>query len=60
MRKLQEKVRKLFKKIEEINEAEESEYGDKDLEELGEDHEIDSQKLKELAERLSKKLAKDP
>jgi transposase len=30
-RKLQEKVSELFKKIDEINEAEEAEYGDKDL-----------------------------
>jgi len=59
-RKLQEKVSELFKKIDEINEAEEAEYGDKDLEELGEDSEIDTEKLKELAERLSKKLADDP
>lgn len=58
--KLQEKVGELFKKIDEINEAEEAEYGDKDLEELGEDSEIDSEKLHELAERLSKKLAEDP
>ena len=59
-RKLQEKVGELFKKIDEINEAEEAEYGDKDLEELGEDSEIDSEKLHELAERVSQKLAEDP
>lgn len=59
-RKLQEKVSELFKKIDEINEAEEAEYGEKDLEELGEDSEIDTQKLKELAERLNKKLVEDP
>jgi transposase len=59
-RKLQEKVSELFKKIDEINEAEEAEYGDKDLEELGDGKEIDSEKLKELAERLSKRLAEDP
>ena len=59
-RKLQEKVSELFKKIDEINEAEEAEYGDKDLEELEEDSEIDAGKLKELAERLSRKLEKDP
>lgn len=57
---LEEKVKELFKKIDEINEVEEEEYGEKDLEELGEDSEIDSEKLKELAERLSKKLEGEP
>lgn len=59
-KKLEGKVKELFEKIDAINEAEEEEYGDKDLEELGEDSEIDSEKLKELADRLSKKLAEDP
>jgi len=59
-KKLEEKVTELFKRIDEINEAEEEEYSDKDLEELGEDSEIDSKKLQELADRLSKKLGEDP
>jgi transposase len=59
-KKLEGKVKELFEKIDAINEAEEEEYGDKDLEELGEDSEIDSEKLKELADRLSRKLAEDP
>lgn len=50
-KKLEEKVIELFKKIDEINEAEEEEYGDKDLEELGEGSELDSKKLQELADR---------
>jgi transposase len=57
---LAEKVQELFKQIDEINEAEEEEYGEKDLEEMGEDSEIDAEKLKELADRLSKKLGEDP
>ena len=57
---LQEKVSELFKQIDEINKAEEAEYGDEDLEELGEESEIDTEKLKELAERLSKKLEEEP
>jgi transposase len=59
-KKLEEKVAELFKKIDAINEAEEEEYGDKDLDELGEDSEIDSEKLQELADRLSQKLGEDP
>ena len=35
--KLQEKVKELILQIEQVNEAENAEYGDKDLEELGSD-----------------------
>ena len=57
---LQDKVKELFEEIDKINEAEEEEYGDRDLEELGEESEIDADKLKDLAERLSKKLREEP
>lgn len=57
---LQEKVKELFEKIDEINAAEEAEYGEQDLEELGEESEINSQELKGLAERLSQKLKENP
>ena len=50
---LQAKVKELFDEIDQINAAEEAEYGDRDLEELGEESEIDTKKLEDLAERLS-------
>lgn len=58
--KLEEKVKELFKKINEINKAEDEEYGEKDLEELGEESEIDSKKVQEVADRLGKILEEDP
>lgn len=57
---LQKNVQELFRKIDEISAAEEAEYGDQDLEELGESSEIDTEKLKHLADRISKKLEKEP
>lgn len=50
---LQAKVKELFNEIDRINAAEEVEYGDQDLEELGEESKIDTAKLKNLAKRLS-------
>jgi transposase len=58
--KLEEKVKELFKQIEEINKAEDEEYGDRDLEELGKESEIDSKKLQEVADRLGKILEEAP
>jgi len=57
---LQEKVRTLIDEIDELEAAEEAQYGDKDLDEVGEGKEIDSEKLKEVAEKINQKLAKDP
>lgn len=53
-------IKELLKQIEESNERESREYGDRDLEELGEDSEPISaerleQKLKELEQRLEEK-----
>lgn len=57
--RLQEKVKELLEEIERVNAAEDEQYGDKDLEELGEDGPIDADKLEktiaELNERLKKK-----
>jgi len=58
--KLEEKVRELLEEVERVNAAEEEQYGEKDLEELGEEAEIDSEGLKELAKRLSEKLKEKP
>jgi transposase len=57
---LQEKVRKLLDEIDELEAEEEAQYGDKDLEEVGEGKAIDSEKLKEVAERINQKLKRDP
>lgn len=57
---LQEKVRTLLDEIDEIEAAEEEKYGEQDLEEVGEGKEIDSDQLKEVAERINEKLKKDP
>lgn len=57
--RLQEKVKELLNEIDRVNAAEDEQYGDQDLEELGEDGPIDAEKLEktiaELNERLKKK-----
>lgn len=55
-KKLGEKVKELLKKIDEVNEQENSQYGDKDLKELGEGVEINSEMLEKTIETLNKKL----
>lgn len=57
---LDKKIKELFEEIDALNQAEDAEYGEKDLEEMGEESEIDSEELKELAERLSEKLKEKP
>jgi transposase len=54
--KLQEKVKQLLDEIDEIEASEEEEYGDKDLEEMGEGKEIDVEKLKEAARKINERL----
>jgi len=50
-----EKIRELLKQIEKINREENNIYGDKDLEELGEDaDEITSEKIEEQVKKLNK------
>jgi len=58
--KLQEKVKQLLDEIDEIEAAEEEEYGDADLEELGEGKEIDVEKLKEAARKINERLRQQP
>lgn len=57
---IDKKVKELFEEIEQLNQAEDAQYGDKDLEEMGEESEVDSEELKELAQRLSEKLKRNP
>lgn len=59
-KKLEEKVREMMDEVERVNAEEEERYGEKDLEELGEEADIDSEDLKELAKRLNEKLKEKP
>lgn len=58
--KLQDKIKDLIREIDRVNEEENKEYGDKDLEELGEENPIDSDKLEEFVKGLDEKLSKNP
>src|SRR3972149_283365 len=49
---LQEKVRALLDEIEQVNEAENEEYGERDLEEMGEQGPIDAEKLEKRIQEL--------
>jgi transposase len=55
-----EKVKELFKEINELNEEEDREYGDKDLPEVGEGKEINSEEIEEMARELNEKLKQKP
>jgi transposase len=53
---LKDRVRSLFEDIELINREEDERYGDHDLEEMGESSNLTSEKIKEVGERINKKL----
>ena len=53
--KLETKIRALISQIDYLNEQENSEYGDKDLEEMGEKP-ISSDKIEELAKRINERI----
>ena len=55
--KLDSKIKNLISEIDRINEEENQIYGEKDLEELGEDNPVSSDKIKELVEKINKKIA---
>jgi transposase len=59
-RKLQENVKKLLDEIEQANEEENEEYGDRDLEEMGEEGPIDAKKLEKKIQELNELLKEDP
>ena len=58
--KLQEKVKALLEEIERINEEENEEYGDDDLEEMGEGGPIDAEKLEKKIQELNERLKEEP
>lgn len=53
---LQEKVKELIQEIEQVNEAENAEYGERDLEEMGPDEPLDSRKLEQKIQELNQRL----
>ena len=57
---LEENVRELFEEIERITEAENAEYGDEDLEELGENAVINSETMREKIEKVNQLLNEEP
>jgi transposase len=56
---LRESVRQLLKEINEINQQEDSQYGDNSLPELGSNEEVDSTKLKTIVDDLNNDLKKN-
>ena len=54
--KLQEKVKELILEIEQVNAAENAEYGERDLEEMGPDEPLDSRKLEQKIQELNQRL----
>src|SRR4030042_6693605 len=58
--RLREKVKELLKEIDAVNEAENEEYGDKDLEEMGGDGGIDAEKLEKKIAELNQRLREKP
>lgn len=59
-RKLDEKIRKHLSEIDSLVAEENALYGDKDLEEMGEDGRISADQAAEIAEGISKKLEQNP
>ena len=57
---LREKCKELCRLAEAANDAENAEYGDRNLEELGEGKEIDAKSIEEAIGRLNEKLAQSP
>lgn len=55
---LQKKIKELLDEADRVNEEENQEYGDRDLEEMGESGPIDAEKLEKRIEELNKRLRK--
>lgn len=58
--KLREKCKELFEQIEQINEEENDEYGERNLEELGKETPIDAKAIEETVKRIDERLAQSP
>jgi len=55
---VKKRVKGLLQEIEELNKQEDIEYGEKDLEELGQESQITSEKVKKVAAKINKALEK--
>jgi transposase len=58
--RMQKQVKELLRQIDEANEEEEKRYGERDLEEMGEDAEVTPEMLEEALEKIQKRLDEDP
>jgi transposase len=58
-RQLQEKVAALFEQIEQVNAAEDAQYGERDLEELGGNGTLDEEKLSQHTSQLNERLKEE-
>jgi len=58
--RLQSQLKELLHEIDETNREEQARYGDRDLEEMGEDNQIDSDKIKQKLKELEDRLKRDP
>jgi len=58
--KLQSKLRTLLKEIDRTNDEENARYGDRDLEELGEDSHVSSDQIEQTLKKLESKLSLQP
>lgn len=56
---VERRVREMFKEIDKLNKEEEAKYGEKDLEEYGEESHITSRDIKEEVEKLNKMIEKN-
>src|SRR5690606_9875280 len=59
-KEVQGKIKALLEEIDRVNDAENEEYGDRDLEEMGDGQPIDSEKIKEKMKELNERLANEP
>ena len=57
---VKQKIRELLEEVEAVNEAEQEKYGDQDLPEVGEEADIDSQRVKEKMDQLNERLRQRP
>lgn len=57
---LQKKIKELLDEADRVNEEENEEYGDRDLEEMGESGPIDAEKLEKRIQELNERLRKGP
>lgn len=58
--RVQEQVKQILEEVEAVNEAEDEQYEDRDLPEMGEEAELDAERLREKIQELNEKLKKKP